>query len=87
MECICLFTNMYLSFVYGEKEQLERLIENYTGSTLNFTTCFKAGLNWGPYIQFDSIASARTILLRSNFKYSYQTQVNATQYIECWIKE
>lgn len=84
-KCACLYTNNRSSYIYGEKEQLDELLENSTGLQ------FSRGKNeWGDFIIFVSIASAKTCLLRNGYKYSYTSQANNNTsccfYVENWIR-
>jgi hypothetical protein len=84
-ECACIYTNNTSTYIYGEKEQLDRLLENCT--ELKFSR--SKGV-WGDTISFISIASARTCLLRSGYKYSYTSQTfqsnSSCLYVENWIR-
>ena len=84
-ECACIYTNGTSSYIYGEKEQLDRLLINCMG--LKFS---RSNGCWGDTINFGSIASAKTCLLRNGYKYSYTTQALNTNssfyFIENWIK-
>jgi len=84
-ECACIYTNGTSSYIYGELEQLDRIILNSEG--LKFTR--SSGV-WGWTINFNSIASAKTCLLRNGYKYSYTSQAyntNSNNYhVENWIR-
>jgi hypothetical protein len=84
-ECACIYTNSSEAYVYGEKEQLDKLILNSEG--LKFVRT-KGQL--GESIQFYSVASARTCLLRNGYKYTYTSQAyykdSCSLYLENWIR-
>lgn len=84
-ECACIYTNTAGAYVYGEKEQLDKLILNSEG--LKFT---RTKGQWGDVIQFNSVASARTCLLRNGYKYTYTSQTyykdSCVIYLENWIR-
>lgn len=84
-ECVCIYANNMGTYVYGEEEQLEKMLLNKRG--LKYTCSSGA---WGKSLQFNSIASAKTFLLINGYKYSYtsQTYYNNTicLYVENWIR-
>jgi hypothetical protein len=84
-ECACIYTNSTGACVYGEKEQLDKLIFNSEG--LKFT---RTKVQWGDLIQFNSVASARTCLLRNGYKYTYTSQSyykdSCALHLENWIR-
>jgi len=83
-DCACIYTNSTSSYVYGESEQLDRLLTICEG--LKFARLSGA---WGDTINFKSIASARTCLLRNGYKYSYTSQAfntNTNYQVENWIR-
>jgi hypothetical protein len=84
-ECVCIYTNGTNSYIYCELEQLDRLVLNSEG--LKFT---RSSAGWGDTVDFKSIASARTCLLRNGYKYSYTSQAyysNTTNLqVENWIR-
>lgn len=84
-ECACIYTNSEGIYVYGEDEQLEKMLLNNKG--LKYASASGA---WGKSLKFNSIASAKTFLLINGYKYSYTSQTyysNTTcLYVENWIR-
>lgn len=85
-ECACVYTNSSIGvYLYGEFEQLTKM--------LDYCKDIKHSRNTdhlGPYIIFESVASAKTCLLRNGYKYSHESKVYhkdmATLYFENWIR-
>lgn len=85
-ECACIYSNASGTWVYGESEQLDRLLVNCSG--LTYTKNTTPG-SWGLSIKFVSIASARTCLLRNGYKFSYVSNVYNTPleyHVENWFR-
>lgn len=85
-ECVCILTDLDGTHMYGEKEQLNKMLENCTG----FTHWRSSNYILGDFVVFNSIASAKTCLLRNGYKYSYESKKydndNKFLYVENWIK-
>jgi len=86
-ECACIYTNGSGAYVYGELEQLDKMLSNCAGLKYakNVT-----GSGWGSNIHFTSIASARTCLLKNGFTYSYESKTyfrdTTCLYVENWFR-
>lgn len=85
-ECACIYSNSSGIWVYGESEQLDRLLANCSG--LSYTNT-KTNGGWGTSIKFTSIASAKTCLLRNGYKFSYVSNAYNTPleyHVENWFR-
>lgn len=85
-ECACIYSNSSGTWVYGESEQLDRLLANCSGLSC---TINKQNGGWGSTIKFVSIASAKTCLLRNGYKFSYVSNAYNTPleyYVENWFR-
>jgi len=85
-ECACIYSTSSGIWVYGESEQLDRLLANCSGLTYTKNTTIGG---WGFSIKFTSIASAKTCLLRNGYKFSYVSNAYNTPleyHVENWFR-
>jgi hypothetical protein len=69
-ECLCLYTNSLGAHIYGNIGQLEKIIKNCKNIRYETTGVHP---NWGPGYRFNSIADARTCLLKNGYKFAYSS--------------
>ena len=91
-ECACIYSNPNGTYLYGEPEQLDRMMVNCTGLRCIKGTEGPCAGNYGHTLKFASIASAKTCLLRNGYKFSHdskayhQDSVVGVLYFENWVK-
>ncbi len=78
-------------YLYGEKKQLQEIAIKIPEQPFDLDMSFSTYGSWGPSLQFTSIASVYTILLRNGFKFLYEGKAHlsseSSYFIEVWYRE
>jgi len=82
-ECVCIYTTSTSTTIYGDSAQIDKLQSNC--ADLKYTKVDAD--TWGSRIQFTSITSAKTCLLRNGYVYSHDSKTSdRPYYVENWFK-
>ncbi len=78
-------------YLYGEEEQLKTLCCNIEGTPFDLKISYRSVNSWGPHLEFTSISSVYTFLLRNGFIFFKDTKAYSGSeqdyFLEIWIKD
>ncbi len=90
-QALIVYKNSNSIYLYGEKAQLEQLNKTIDSQPFDIICSLTSYNSWGPYLEFKSIASVYTLLLRNGFRLSHESKAHianeSNYFIEVWIRD